>query len=276
MLWLVQLLAGSLLMGLSVNLFLLPQKLAEGGAIGVAIVAHYSLGFPTWLTFLVVNLPLAAVGWRVRGWGFIAKSLLGVAAFTGAMFATGSLPPVTSDTLLAIVYGGLFMGTGLGLVLRSGCTTGGTEMLAILLHQRFGLSVGSLIMAIDASVLTLAGLLLGWHAAMYSAITLAISSRLVDYIQEGFYGAKGVTIITAEPQAIARRILDDLERGCTLLQGVGAYTGQPRTVVYAVVQRSELTAVKRIVYGLDPRAFVVVGDVREVVGEGFKEWEVRN
>lgn len=275
MLWIVQLLAGSLLMGLAVNLFLVPQKLAEGGAVGVAIVAYLTLGLPVWITYVVVNVPIAVAAWRARGWRFVARSVLGVGAFSAAMALTGALKPVTADTILAIVYGGLFMGAGLGLVLRSGCTTGGTEMLAILLHQRFGLSVGAMILAIDAAVLTLAGLALGWHAAMYSAITLGISSRLVDYIQEGFYGAKGVTIITTQAEGIARRILDDLERGCTLLPATGAYTGQPRTVVYTVVQRSELTAVKRIVYSFDPRAFVVVGDVREVVGEGFKEWEVR-
>lgn len=275
MLWILQLLAGSLLMGLSVNLFLVPQRLAEGGAIGVAIVAHHTLGLPAWIGFLAVNVPLVFFGWRARGWRFIARSLLGVGAFAAAIRLTAGLAPLTGETVLAIVYGGLFMGIGLGLVLRSGCTTGGTDMLAILLHQRFGLSVGALLLGIDAAVLALAGLTLGWDAAMYSALTLGISSKVVDFIQEGFYGAKGVTIISERPHEIARRILDDLGRGCTLLQGEGAYTGQPRTLVYAVVQRGELTAVKRMVHSLDPRAFVVVGDVREVLGEGFRAWEGR-
>lgn len=271
--WVLLLLAGSLLMGLSVNLFLVPLKLADGGAIGVALILRHTVGLPVWAGLVAVNLPLAIWAWRARGWGFVARSVLGVAAFSAAVLVTQWLRPVTDDPLLGIAYGGLFMGAGLGLILRSGATTGGTEMLAMLLHQRFGLSVGTLIMIIDACVLFLAGLTLGWVKAMYSALVLVVATRVVDFIQEGYYGAKGVTIITTRPQEIARRILDDLERGCTLLEGVGAWTGQRRTVVYTVVQRPELTALKRIVYGTDPRAFVVVGDVREVLGEGFKQWE---
>lgn len=106
---------------------------------------------------------------------------------------------------------------------------------------------------------------------MWAAITLTISSKVVDLVQEGFYAAKGVTIITTEPQAIARRIMDEVERGVTITPGVGAYTGQPRSVLYTVVQRGELTRIKQIAYGADPKAFMVVADVHEVLGEGFRD-----
>lgn len=271
--WLILLVAGSLLMGLSVNLFLLPLRLAEGGVVGVGIVLEHTLGVPVPVSFFLLNLPLAVVAWRHRGWDFVARSVLGIVAFTLSLAFTRGLHPITSEPLLGIVYGGLTMGVGLGLVLRAGATTGGTDLLASLIHHRLGLTVGNVILAVDALVLLLAGFTFGFEQALYSGLTLAISSRMVDYVQEGFYGAKGVTIITTRPQEIARAIMEGLERGVTLLEGTGGWTGQRRTIVYSVVQRSELTALKRVVYGLDPAAFVVVGDVREVLGEGFRPWE---
>jgi uncharacterized membrane-anchored protein YitT (DUF2179 family) len=269
-LWLIPLLAGSLLMSLSVNLFLVPQKLAEGGVVGIAIILHHKLGIPIWVTTLALNIPILALGVRVRGWNLLWRTLIGVGAFSFFLAVTQGLPPLTNQTVLAIVYGGILMGTGLGLVLRSGGTTGGTDILAIVGQQKFGLSVGTMVMGIDAMVLLAAGFAFSAEAAMWSAITLVISSKMVDLVQEGFYAAKGITVITTEPQAIAQRIMAEVERGCTILPGTGAYTGEPRSVLYVVAQRGEITPIKDIIYSIDPRAFVVVSDVHEVLGEGFR------
>lgn len=270
MLWLIPLLAGALLMSLSVNLFLVPLKLAEGGVVGVGIILHHKLGIPLWVTTLLLNIPIMALGVRVKGWGLLGKSLIGVGAFSFFLGITANLPAVVHETVLAIVYGGVLMGIGLGLVLRSGGTTGGTDILAIVGHQKFGLSVGTLVMGIDACVLVAAGFAFSAEAALWSAITLVISSKVVDLVNEGFYAAKGITIITTEPNPIATRIMSEVERGCTIMPGIGAYTGQPRSVLYVVAQRGELSVIKNIVYSIDPRAFVVVADVHEVLGEGFR------
>lgn len=272
MLWLVPLSVGSLLMALSVNAFLVPLKLAEGGVIGVGILLFHKFGVPLWVTTLLLNIPILALGVKVKGWNLLWKTLVGVGAFSAALAVTTGVEPVTDQVVLAIVFGGALMGIGLGLVLRSGGTTGGTEVLAIIGHQKFGLSVGSMVMAVDALVLLTAGLLFSKEAAMWSAITLVISSKVVDLVQEGFYAAKGITIITAEPQEIAHCIMDRVERGCTILPGTGAWTGQPRGVLYVVAQRGELTVIKSIVHSLDPKAFVVVADVHEVLGEGFRSY----
>jgi len=269
-LWLIPLLSGTLLMALSVNMFLLPQKLAEGGVVGIGIILEHKLGIPVWATTLVLNIPILMLGVRFKGRGIIWRTIAGVGAFSAFLALTQGLPALTNQTILAIVYGGLLMGTGLGLVLRSGGTTGGTDILAMIGQQKLGLSVGTLIMGIDAMVLVAAGFAFSAEAAMWSAITLLISSKVVDLVQEGFYAAKGITIITTEPKAIARRIMSEVERGCTVLPGVGAYTGQPRSVLYCVVQRGELAVVKSIAYSIDPKAFVVVSDVHEVLGEGFR------
>lgn len=270
MLWLIPLLSGSLLMALSVNAFLVPLKLAEGGVVGVGIILHHKLGIPIWVTTLVLNIPIAALGVRVKGWNLLLKTIVGVGSFSLFLALTANMPGVTNQTILAIVYGGLLMGIGLGLVLRSGGTTGGTDILAIVGHQRFGLSVGTLVMGIDAMVLLAAGFAFSAESAMWSAITLLISSKVVDLVQEGFYAAKGLNIITAHPKHIADRIMAEVGRGVTILSGVGAYTGEPRAVLYIVLQRGELQPVKEIVHSLDPNAFMVVSDVHEVLGEGFK------
>lgn len=270
MLWLIPLLTGTFLMSISVNLFLVPQKLAEGGVVGIGIILQHKLGVPIWVTTLLLNIPILVLGVRVKGWPLLWKTLAGVGSFSGFLALTTSWTPAVHETILAIVYGGILMGLGLGLVLRSGGTTGGSDILAMVGQQKLGLSVGTMVMGIDALVLLAAGFAFSAEAAMWSAMTLIISSKVVDLVQEGFYAAKGITIITSEPQAISQRIMHDVERGCTILPGTGAWTGQPRGVLYVVVQRGEITAVKEIVYKIDPGAFVVVSDVHEVLGEGFR------
>lgn len=271
MLWLLQLLAGALLMSLSANVFLVPLKLAEGGVTGIGIILYHTLGIPLWVTMVALNIPILALGMKVKGWRLLWRSILGVAAYSFFLAVTANIPPITDQVVLAIVYGGLTMGTGLGLVLRSGGTTGGTEVLALVLQQRLGFSVGTMVLAVDAVVLTVAGIVFSPEAAMWAVITLFISSKVVDLVQVGFYSARGVTIITTRPDEIARRIMTEVERGVTIVNGTGAFTGEPRTILYTVAQRTELTQIKQIAYAEDPRAFVVVAEVHEVLGEGFRE-----
>jgi len=270
-LWLLQLLAGALLMSLSANVFLVPLKLAEGGVTGIGIILYHTLGIPLWVTMVALNIPILALGMKVKGWRLLWRSILGVAAYSFFLAVTANIPPITDQVVLAIVYGGLTMGTGLGLVLRSGGTTGGTEVLALVLQQRLGFSVGTMVLAVDAVVLTVAGIVFSPEAAMWAVITLFISSKVVDLVQVGFYSARGVTIITTRPDEIARRIMTEVERGVTIVNGTGAFTGEPRTILYTVAQRTELTQIKQIAYAEDPRAFVVVAEVHEVLGEGFRE-----
>lgn len=271
MLWIVELLAGALLMALSANLFLVPLKLADGGVVGIGIILFHSFGVPLWVTQVVLNIPILALGMKVKGWRLLVRSLVGVAAFSLFLAVTAGIRPITDQVVLAIVYGGLTMGIGLGLVLRSGGTTGGTEVLALVLEHKLGYSVGSMVLFVDACVLLLAAFTFSPEAAMWAVITLFISSKVVDLVQVGFYAARGVTIITTQAEAVARRIMDEVGRGVTVINGVGAYTGEPRAILYTVAQRSELTQVKQIAYGVDPRAFVVVAEVHEVLGEGFRD-----
>jgi len=269
-LWILQMLAGTLCMSLAVNLFLVPLQLADGGVVGVGVILYYKFGIPTWVTTLVLNIPIIALGVKVKGWSLLWRTILGVGAFSGCLALTQGLPPVTHEIVLGIIYGGLLMGLGLGLVLRSGATTGGTDILAIVGQQKLGISVGTMVLLIDGMVLTAAGIVFSPETALWSAITLMISSKMVDVVNEGLFAAKGITIITANPPRVAERIMNEVGRGCTILKGIGAYTGQPRDVLYVVVQRGELALIKQIVAQEDPRAFMVVSDAHEVLGEGFR------
>lgn len=271
MLWLIPLIAGAFIMALSVNVFLVPLKLAEGGVVGIGIILYHLFGVPLWVTSVLLNIPIMALGVKVKGWRLLQRSIVGVIAFTVFLGLTAGLPPVTHEVVLAIVYGGLTMGIGLGLVFRSGGTTGGSDVLALVLQHKLGFPVGSMMLAVDAAVLLMAGIVFSPEAAMWAAITLFISSKVIDIIQVGFYTARGMTIITTRPDPIARRIMDEVDRGVTILNGVGAYTGEPRSILYTVAQRGEMERIKHIVYAEDPRAFVVVGEVHEVLGEGFRE-----
>ncbi len=271
MFWFVELLAGALLMALAANVFLVPLKLAEGGVTGIGIILYHLLGVPMWVTQVVFNIPILALGLKVKGWRLIRRSILGVAAYALFLALTAGIPPITDQVVLAIIYGGLTMGVGLGLVLRSGGSTGGSDVLALVLQHKLGFSVGSMVLAVDTVVLAMAAIAFSPETAMWAVITLFISSKVVDIVQVGFYTARGVTIITSRPEPIARRIMLEVERGVTIIPGTGAFTGEPRTILYTVAQRTELTQVKQIVYAEDPKAFVVVAEVHEVLGEGFRD-----
>lgn len=266
--WL-QITAGALVTAVAVNLFLVPFKLADGGIVGLSIVLHYRLGLPIAPLVVALNVPIFLAGWRVVGLSFVARTFFGVAVLALFIQLTRTLEPVTHDVLLATLYAGAVQGIGLGIVLRAGGSTGGTDTLARILARRTGWKVGQLILLFDLGVLTAAALTFGPERALYAAVTLFLTSRVIDFILEGQYAARAVMIISDRHQAIAARILSELERGATLLEARGAYTGTERPVVYCVVSRDQVPRLRAIVHEEDARAFMVMHEAAEVLGEGF-------
>lgn len=267
-------LLGSLVFALSLNYFIIANQLAEGGVTGVSLIIHYLTGFPVGLAILGLNIPIFALGWRELGRTFAFRTVLGVAAVS--VFVDVTVPllklfqPPPSDLLLAALFGGAASGLGLGLIFRAGGSTGGVDIVAQIAHHRYGVSIGRVMFTFDAVVLTAFGLLFNRNAALYSLVAMFVASRVIDSVQEGAYTAKAVTIISDNPQPIVRRITSELERGVTLLKGEGGFTGSPKEVLYCVVNRNEMARLKTIVHSEDPRAFVIVSDAREVLGEGFR------
>jgi uncharacterized membrane-anchored protein YitT (DUF2179 family) len=251
--------------------FLIPNKLAAGGVSGLAIMAFYLWGWPVGLTMISLNVPLFLVSWLVIGPLFGLKTLFGAGVLSLMVELMGVwLGPATSDPVLAAIYGGGLAGLGTGITFYFGGSTGGTDMAAHLLSHWSRLSLGQALLVIDFSIIALAGVLFSPELALYALLSLLISSRAIDLVQEGTDYARAAYIISDCPEEVARAILDKMERGVTILHATGAYTGRERKVLFVIVSRAEIARVKELVADLDPKAFIAITDVHEVLGEGFK------
>lgn len=265
---------GVFLLALGLDLFLVPNKIAAGGVSGIATILHYLLGLPVGMTMLALNVPLFLLGIYRLGLKFGFRSLYGTISLS--LFVDGLapyLPVATRDPLLAGAFGGALVGLGLGIVFRYRGTTGGTDLAAAILRTYTGANVGQLLFLVDGLVVLAAGFTFhSWELAMYALITIFITAWLVDLVQEGISYTKAFWIISEESDRIARSVIKDLNRGATALKGRGMYTGRPREVLLVVVNRAEVTRLKDLVYEIDPRAFIILADVHEVLGEGFKQY----
>lgn len=260
---------GAFIYSVGLNAFLVANHLAEGGFVGISVLLLYKLNWPLGLTYLLLNIPVLIPAWRVFGHEFILKTSVGVVAVSVFSTVTSSLQVPTGDPLLAALYAGVVTGIGLGLIFRTGATTGGADIIARLVRHYRGISLGKTLFALDVCVIGLVAIVIGHKTAMYSLVALFVASRVIDFVIEGAKTGKAVTIISNRHAEIAQSIHDRLERGTTLLQASGGYTGEEKQVIYCVVAREEVIRIQQIVHEVDPRAFVVVNDIHEVLGEGF-------
>lgn len=265
---------GALVTSFGLNFFLIPNRMNDGGLTGLAIVLHYLWHLPVGLMVLLLNVPLIAAVAYFIGAPFVARTLFGVAALS---FWLWILPVhrVTGDLLLSAAFGGLFSGTGLGIVFRSQGSTGGTDLVARLLRYFTSTSMGAGLLGTDTVIIGLTAIFFGLRLGMYSAIALFVGTRVVDLIQEGIDFRKAAWIMSDRSEEISRSVMEELGRGVTLLHAEGGFTRQARLVLFCIVSRSEITRLKDIVYHVDRDAFLVITTVHEVLGEGFKELEGR-
>ncbi|MDD4334761.1 MAG: YitT family protein [Desulfotomaculaceae bacterium] len=266
---------GVVLTALGLDMFLIPNKIAAGGVSGIAIILHYLIDVPVGVAMLTLNVPLFAAGIYRLGLRFGFRSLFGTVALSVAVDALAPFLPVpTQDILLAGLFGGVLVGLGLGLVFRYNGTTGGTDLAAAVLRTYTGANIGQMLFLVDATVVLAAGIVFqSAELAMYALITIFVTSWMIDLLQEGFSYSKAFLIISDQPGEIAAAIVRGLNRGATAWPARGVYTGTEREIILVVVNRSEVTHLKEIVYGADPHAFVILTDVHEVLGEGFKKYE---
>lgn len=264
---------GVLLVALGLDMFLIPNKIAAGGVSGIATILHYLVGAPVGAAILALNIPLFAMGVYRMGLRFGFRSLYGTITLSLAVDLLAPVLPVpTNDVLLASLYGGVLTGLGMGLVFRFRGTTGGTDLAAMVLRTYTGVNIGQLLFLVDGAVVLAAGI--AFHSAelaMYALITIFIAAWLIDVVQEGVSYAKAFLIISERSDEIAEAIVAELDRGATAWPAQGAYTGDQKKVLLSVVNRAEVSRLKDIVHAVDPRAFVILANVHEVLGEGFKE-----
>ena len=263
-------------MAISVNVFLEPNTIAPGGVTGLGIVLqNLTNGLVTvWATNLIVNIPLFIAGVVILGKSFGAKTLFGTLVLS---FFIWVIPDIgaTHDLLLSSVFGGLIMGIGLGIVFNAGGTTGGTDLAGAIMNKFFPtLSTATHMMIVDLIVVGSSGVLSKRiDTALYSVIALYILVRVTDILLDGFSYEKAFFIISNDPEKIGKTILQELYRGVTILKGKGLYSGLEKDVLLCVVNRAQMTKVKEIISSIDKRAFIMITDMHEVLGEGFKEIE---
>lgn len=260
---------GSLLVSFSFTSFFIPYDIAPGGVSGLSTVIASMIPISVGVLSFVFNLPLFLLGYRTVGWRFAVRSFI---SMTLVSVFIDTLPPVdlTGNVLLASVFGGVIMGIGLGLVVRAGATTGGTDMAANMLHRQFSfLTIPVILFMIDAMVVLIACARFGIQAGFYALISLYVSTVAMDAVIKGMNTAMQFLIITAEPEKITKRIHTEMERGVTRLEATGTYSGKPVGTLLCVISRLEMARLKKIVAEEDPRAFVTVCDVHEALGEGF-------
>lgn len=266
-----QIIVGSVLVGIGVNLFFVPNQVVSGGVTGIAILMHYAFGTPVGLVTLLFNLPLLAVGWRwAGGMKFLVRTAVAVLVLSATIDLTSPyLSAPTTDRLLVICYGGLLDGLGLGLVFRGRGTTGGTDVIARIVHRFIGLGIGQTLLLLNVAIFAAAAFQFGAEPVMVALALAFISSRVLDTVQAGFSISRQAMIISDDPEGVRDTIFTNLNRGVTVIEARGGFTEKPRPIIYVVVGAHEVGRLKLRVAEVDPNAFVAISSAQEVFGEGF-------
>ncbi|MBU3188016.1 YitT family protein [Clostridium bowmanii] len=274
----IYIIIGSTILAAGVNMFLAKIRLVTGGLSGLAIIIqyitekHYGTGIPLWLTNIVVNIPLLAIAIKLKGRKFVGKSVFAAAYLSFALFYTSFIPAPEVDFLLSSIFGGVFVGIGLGFVLRASASTGGTDLAANIIKVYLkNVPIAKIILVIDSTIIIIGAFVFGIEKAMYALISVYIVSKVIDSILEGINFSKAVFIISDNSKEIAEALLRDLKRGVTGINGTGMYTKGEKQVLFVVVGKNQLVPLQKMVKDIDTKAFITIADVREVLGEGFTE-----
>lgn len=265
---------GVFLVALSLEYFFIPNNIAAGGLTGLAIVInHYMPAISTGPLVFIMDLFLFVIGFIFLGKNFGVKTIVSSFSLAGMMtFIENFLEPkaVTNDLMLAAIFGTLITAIGMAIVFNANASTGGTDTIAKILNKFFHIDIGKSLLAVDFIVTLLGAITFGINIGLYGLLSVIINGIAIDKVIEGFHVCKEVTIISKKSNEIGKFIMEELERGCTFLKGVGGFTGKDTCVLYSVLGRNEFIKLKQYISKVDPDAFITVGEVHEVMGEGFK------
>lgn len=260
---------GCMIMAFNINYFFLGNKLAQGGVGGLSLILHYLSHIDISYIYFGLNVPLIIVAYIFIGKEFVVKTLYATVVLTISLKIFGNFREPLDEILMASILGGALNGIGIGIVFYAGGSTGGTDIIAKIINKYYGIALGKVLLAMDFIILSLVAFIFGKIIFMYTLISLIVTAKIVDLIQEGIYSAKGVTIITNKTEELKNRIMQDVERGLTIINAQGAYTQKDVSMLYCVVGKYQLMKVKNIVKEVDPEAFMIVSHVHEVIGKGF-------
>jgi uncharacterized membrane-anchored protein YitT (DUF2179 family) len=279
---------GVMFLAYGIDCFVEPNKLVTGGATGLGILGQrlcqqfFGFTYPLWISNIVINAPLFVMAWIVLGKDFVWRSLLSTIGLSAALYAASFLPriptgiyPTGNDMLLGAVFGGAMDGLGVGLALRNRSTTGGSDIAASLVHHYHKhIPLSTILLIMNAVLIAAGGFIYGPRNAMYAIICVFVSSRVLNVVLEGVSYTKAAFIISDAAENIGQRVMNEMNRGVTSLNGMGMYTKTPKNVIMCVVSAKEIVKLKSIAKETDPRAFLIITDAREVMGEGFRERSV--
>lgn len=254
--------------------FLLPNRFVDGGATGISLLVSLITGIPLYLLVLLVNIPFIVLAYSLVGKNFALKTALAISGLSVAL-ALIDFPQVTSDTLLVSIFGGFFLGAGIGFAVRGGAVIDGTEVLAIHLSRKLGLTIGDIIVVINVLIFSAAAYLLSIERALYSMITYLAASRTLDFVIEGIDEYIGVTIVSGHSEAIRQMVLEKMGRGVTIFKGQRGYgppgSGKDVDIIYTVITRLEINRLTVEIQKIEPSAFVVMHSVKDTRGGMVKK-----
>ncbi len=268
--------AGCIVYATAVTMFTEPNKLSPGGVTGIALILNELFSLPTGLMVLIINIPLIIAGFAVLGKRFIINTAVATFIMSLSLDAVKTVvKPYYTDGILASLFGGIMMGAGLALVFLRGATTGGTDIAAKLINHKFRfVSIGRIILFMDLAVVAVSAVIYkNFQSALYSVVSIYAASRVMDSLLYGTDKGKFMHIITTVPDKISKAVFSELGRGVTQVNAIGGYTGEHRSLLLCAVRPSEVTLLQSIVRKTDPSAFMVISDVGEILGEGFKKNE---
>ena len=257
---------GAIIYSAGLNLFLIPNHIIDGGVTGISLLVQALTGVPFSVLIVVLNLPFFYLGYKRLGVRLAVSATYAIVILSLCSSYFEQLKPATTDPFLSTIFGGIIIGIGVGIVIKSGGSTDGTEIVAIWMDNRTSFSVGEIIMFFNIFILGTAGFVFSWNSAMYSLIAYFICSRMIDAVSTGLDSSKGIFIVTTEYDRVSDAIVHDMHRAVTRLHGQGGFLKDDKDVLYCVVTRLEVTKLKQVVHGIDPSAFLSVFDVQEVQG----------
>ena len=257
---------GSALCALSINGILVPKGFYGAGLTGIALLIHYAVpALSVALVYMILNIPIFALGWMYVGKRFFFYSLAGMFIFTAAVKWI-RVPIPVEDPILSALFAGILMGTGSGVILRSQGSAGGLDVLSVILLKRFSIRLGSTILGFNLGVLTAGAILFSLELALFTLIYLYVNAHMVNLMVTGLSQRKAVHIISPHWEAISKGVMHDMRRGVTIIEGQGAYSKKPEKILYIIITFRELAELKSIIHRFDPNAFMVVSDTLEVMG----------
>lgn len=270
---LIYLILGTAITAISTGLFMLPNKLSTGGFSGIGTIIHYLTGLPIGTAVLFLNIPLFAILLLKSGKEFFLKAVMGTFFLAIFLNIFQSLKPITEDKFLACIYGGVISGIGSAITLKANGTTGGTELLSYLIKEfNSKYRISTLIVTIDVIVVSLNVIFFKRiEIGLYSAIAIFLSGKMVDIFFEGIDFAKMILIISPKTEEISERIQNTIKRGTTSIYAKGMYKGEDKYMLMCIASRNEIRNIRQIVKDIDPKAFIIITNAREVFGEGFKK-----